>query len=110
MRRFLNRLILAGVIFIFALYISSNWYQLMLIQGKSMEPAYHNFQLVVLDKHNKEYCTDDVIAFKCDNLSSILVKRIVAMEGDTVQIMNGKLYINGKEYEYIGKGCLHGKA
>ena len=61
-----------------------------------MLPSYHNMQLVVLDKHNREYQVGDVIAFRYEGLSAVLVKRIAACEGDTVQIVDGTLYVNGK--------------
>lgn len=60
-----------------------------------MSPSYHNMQLVVLDKYTKKYSYGDVIAFKCDGLSSVLVKRIAACEGDVITIKDGTLYVNG---------------
>lgn len=68
----------------------------MLIQGKSMLPAYNHMQLVILDRHNRVFQKGDVIAFYCDNLSSVLVKRMVAGPGDTAQIVDGTLIINGQ--------------
>lgn len=78
-----------------AYIISTYLFQFMLIQGESMSPSYHNMQLVILDKYTKEYSYGDVIAFRCSGLSSVLVKRIVACEGDTIKIEDGTLYING---------------
>lgn len=86
-----------------AWYISTFHYQLMLIQGNSMAPSFHNMQLVLLDKHPKEYSCGDVIAFKCEELDAVLVKRIVACSGDTVQIREGMLLINGEVGDVYGK-------
>ncbi|MCR4784007.1 MAG: signal peptidase I [bacterium] len=78
-------------------WICSRWFwQLMLIRGDSMAPAYHNLQLVVLDKYNKVYKRGDVTAFRCRQLKAVLVKRVVACPGDSVQIRRGTLYINGE--------------
>ena len=77
-----------------AWYISNNWFQLMLIQGESMAPAYKHMQLVVLNKYDKEFHRGDVVAFWCQELSCVLVKRIVAVPGDKVVIQNGTLYVN----------------
>ncbi len=65
-----------------------------------MSPAYHNLQLVILDKHVKELEHLDVVAFRSEALSSVMVKRIVGCPGDTVQIIGGKLYVNGELNEF----------
>ncbi len=83
-----------GLIVLLSGYISSNWYQLMLISGNSMLPSFHSMQIVVLDKHSKEYNYGDVVAFECDGLNAILVKRIVACPKDTIVIKEGTLYVN----------------
>lgn len=81
-------------IIVFSYYISANWYQLSLIHGESMSPAYHNLQFVIIDRHSKDYTYGDVIAFRCDGLKSVLVKRIAACPGDMVEIKDGTLYVN----------------
>ncbi len=90
--RFFIVLLVVGV----AWLISSRYYQLMMVQGDSMLPAYRNMQLVVLDKHSEDYVYGDVVAFHCEELNSILVKRIVACPGDKVVIENGTLCVNGE--------------
>lgn len=100
------------IFFLFAVFgiaylVSEYLFQFMLIQGESMSPSYHNMQLVLLDKYTKEYSYGDVIAFKCDELSSVLVKRIVACERDAVRIEDGTLYINnGVSQIYPKKGIF----
>ena len=91
----LKKILLWVSIPLVAWYISANWYQLMLIQGRSMMPAYKHLQMVVLDKHTESYTRGQAVAFSCDKLSSNLVKRIVAVPGDRAQIQNGTLYVNG---------------
>lgn len=66
----------------------------MLIRGNSMVPSYRNMQFTILDRHGSDFSYGDVIAFRCDSLSSILVKRVAACPGDTVIIKGGTLYIN----------------
>lgn len=77
-----------------AYYVSENWFQVSLIRGESMSPAYHNMQFVLLDRHSRSYTYGDVVAFECDGLNSVLVKRIVACPGDQVKIVDGTLYVN----------------
>lgn len=77
-------------------YVSNNWYQLLLVQGESMSPTLHDKQLVVLKRHNLKFTYGDIIAFQCEELSSVLVKRIAACPGDTVVIEDGTLFVNGE--------------
>ena len=77
-------------------YVSNNWYQLMLVQGESMSPALHDKQLVILERHNLKFTYGDIIAFQCEGLSSVLVKRIAACPGDIVVIEDGTLFVNGE--------------
>lgn len=93
---FLWYLFLAVFILFYSYYVSNTWYSIMLIQGDSMLPTYHDMQFVMLDRHSKEYSYGDVIAFQCDELSSILVKRIAACPEDVVAIIDGTLYVNGR--------------
>lgn len=93
--------ILVLCLLIFAAYfISKNYVQVMLIQGDSMNPTYRNMQLVFLDKTSEEYVVNDVIAFRCEELSATLVKRIVAVPGDTVRIIDNILYVNGQSSSF----------
>lgn len=85
---------LALCIMLITWYVSANWYQLLLIHGESMNPTYSDMQFVLIDKHSDNYTYSDVIAFKCDSLDSILIKRIAACPGDKVIIRDGTLYIN----------------
>ncbi len=92
--------VIAFILFL-CCYISANYYQLMLLQGDSMSPAYHNWQFTVIDKVHRDFSSGDVIAFRCDRLDSVLVKRIIACPGDRVLISNGALYVNGTQSHII---------
>lgn len=87
-------LIIIACVIAFSYYVSANWYQLSLVRGDSMSPAYHNMQLVIIDRHFQGYTYGDVIAFRCSGLETVLVKRIAACPGDTVMIRDGTLYVN----------------
>lgn len=77
-----------------AYFVSANWYQVSLIRGDSMSPAYHNMQFVLIDRHSDVYTYGDVVAFRCARLDAVLVKRIVARPCDQVIIRDGTLYVN----------------
>ena len=60
--------------------------QLLLIQGKSMEPAYHNWEFVLIDRRGHSFSTGDVVAVRCEGLHTVVIKRIAAVPGDRVVI------------------------
>jgi signal peptidase I len=68
-----------------------------------MLPTYHNWQLVFIDRHNTDFSYGDVVVFNSTMIKSTLIKRIVACPGDTVQIINGILYINEKPSPLISE-------
>ena len=71
-----------------------------------MTPTYHNLQLVVLNKHARDYRTGDVIAFQCDGFQTVLIKRIAAGPEDTVVILDGTLYVNGAPSPLYREGAF----
>lgn len=95
-------IIISVEILVICAYISRNYYQLILIQGKSMEPTYNEYQLTYVKKKYTEVKRGDVVLFKCEALGNIsLIKRVVAVPGDTVCISGGILYINGCNYNEL---------
>lgn len=72
-----------------------------------MEPSYHNLQFALLDKYTDRFENGDVIAFFCEGLDAVLVKRIVATPNETVRISNGTLYVNGNaSAEFVQPGTI----
>lgn len=61
-----------------------------------MTPTYTSGQPVFLQKWGLPDCLgrDDIVIIRSKNLHRDIVKRIVAMPGDTVQITDGILYVN----------------
>ncbi len=71
------------------------------IVGSSMEPALFNGEEVLLNKIIYQFSAPkrgDVIAFhpNGDENTHLYVKRIVALPGETIQIKQGSVYINGE--------------
>lgn len=90
-----KKLIPIILLFLSACILSNCWLQFVLIQGSSMAPAYKPWQLVVMVKQPSNLKPGDVVVFRCPQLDTILIKRIAACPGDTVQIKDGSLYVNG---------------
>lgn len=61
--------------------------------GSSMEPTYSNKSLVVYERKPKKVNRDSVILFKKDDVN--YVKRVIGVEGDKLELIEGKFYLNG---------------
>lgn len=76
--------------------VSKNFLQIILIRGNSMFPTYRNGEIRCIWKYSTELHRGDVIVFLSTALNELLVKRIVGLPGETVQIKNGSIYVNGE--------------
>lgn len=75
------------------------------VSGESMYPTLHDKDVVVYRRHNYEYKPGDVVAIKRPD-GEEYVKRIIAVPGDTVNLQNGDIYVNGEKIdteEALGK-------
>ena len=88
--------LIAGILLVFHLLIG-----ISTVQGNSMYPTLHNGDKVLYYRRNTVYNTGDIVALESPD-GEDLVKRIVAVAGDTVNIQNGKLYVNGEEQNLDG--------
>lgn len=77
------------------------------VSGSSMYPTYLPNQLLRTTSNTNHIKYQDVVIFNIDenkvednnksNKKEKLIKRVIAVEGDIVQIKNGKVYRNNKE-------------
>lgn len=86
----------------------------VVVIGDSMNPTYKNGQLLAtsVPQSYEDIEHDDIIVFYNSHEKKVLIKRVIAMEGDTIEIRDGKAYINGKpephEFESImNPGMIH---
>ena len=72
------------------------------IDGPSMEPTLYSEERIMLDKVSYIFSKPsrfDIIVCKFDNDDGTYVKRIIALEGETVEITDGEVYINGEKLD-----------
>ena len=95
-----------------ALFIKTFIFNSTKVIGSSMLPTLHendrlfSNKVVYLIGEPKK---GDVVVIKApDDPSKDYIKRVIAVEGDKVEIKDGKVYVNGKEIEenYIAEGAF----
>ncbi len=69
------------------------------VKGISMEPQFKNNDYVVIDYYHrhKSYQNGDVVIIKKDHGNRPILKRVIGIAGDHVQIIDNELYINGNK-------------
>jgi signal peptidase I len=89
-------IVMLALVVLLCLLCSIFCFQLLLIQGESMEPTFKAGQLCVINKFDRNYQAGDCILFYSEGPAQHLVKRVAATPGDIVEISDGKLFVNGK--------------
>ena len=82
------------------------WGTSMNMVGDSMEGTLSDGEIVLIDllhyRHSDPECGDIVAILPNGNVKShYYIRRIVACPGDTVQITDGLLYVNGEVYDVV---------
>jgi signal peptidase I len=69
------------------------------VEGQSMEPNLHSNQRLVVEKLSYRFHGPqrfDVVVLKLPNQGEeLLIKRVVGLPGDTIEIRDGQVYIDG---------------
>ena len=81
------------------------------VTDEGMEPVISGDSNVLINKVADELETGDIIAFRNDvygenGEGNILVRRVVAVSGDTVEIKDNMLYLNNRPYtDYMSQAA-----
>jgi signal peptidase I len=88
---------------VIALLINLFLAQATRVYGQSMEPNLHTDQRLVVEKISYNFHAprrDDIVVLKVRKDSEeLLIKRVIGLPGDTIQVTNGVVYINGEPFE-----------
>lgn len=68
------------------------------VSGESMAPTYNDNDWLFQNKLTREYEKGDVIVFYSPEKNKKLIKRIIGTGGDTIEVKNLTLYVNGEIY------------
>lgn len=98
----------ALAIFLFFYYFVAQTHE---VHGASMEPNFYTGDRVITEKVTKyltEYDRGDVVVLKNTNHAEPLIKRIIGMPGETVEIYQGDVLVNGVmlNEQYLGEGVV----
>ncbi len=83
---------------VIALFINLFLAQATQVLGQSMEPTLHSSQRVVIEKITYRFHgprRGDIVVIDSPNQSEMLIKRVVGLPGETVEVRNGRVYVNG---------------
>ncbi|MFW8599808.1 signal peptidase I [Enterococcus innesii] len=86
-------LLIIAVLVFFRLFILSP----IKVSGSSMEPTLKNNDHCLVLKTAYSLSTGDTVVFKDTQSDKFLIKRVIAMEGDTVKIENDSVTVNGEK-------------
>ena len=82
-----------GLSVLVALWISS-YYRLAVVNGDSMEPTYTQGDIIFV-KIGKTTQRGDIVVIDSKAIGRRIVKRVIAVEGDTVQTDGEAIWVNG---------------
>lgn len=98
LREILGTLLLALLIFL----AMAATVQSCKVEGSSMEPGLHDGQYILISKVTYFFHPPqrgDVVVFRKPGSGQDIIHRVVALQGDLVEIKSGELYINGYKIE-----------
>ena len=103
MKSFFRELIITAVLALVVFFALRLTIDTVIIIGISMEPSFHSGQSILISKVTyiiREPERGDVIVFSPVNgEDKDLIKRIIALPNDTVEVKDNAVYVNGKRLE-----------
>jgi signal peptidase I len=88
---------------IIALLINLFVAQATRVYGLSMEPTLHTEQRLVVEKisynswlHLRSPQRGDVVVLRVNGADELLIKRVIGLPGDQIEIRNGQVFVNGE--------------
>lgn len=99
----ISMILYLAVVFLAVYLIITYVGQRTAVNGDSMEPTLSNGDNLIMDKisyHFRDPKRYEVVIFPCPTEPDVYyIKRVIGLPGETIQIKDEKVYINGKELE-----------
>lgn len=105
LKEFFKELIPYVIILVVVVIIRTYFVTPVMVSGPSMQPTLNSGEVMILNKRDSLERFDIVVV----SLSSEdIIKRIIAMPGETISCENGIVYVNGRRQdEEYSKGITH---
>ncbi|MGG1661454.1 signal peptidase I [Brevibacillus sp. NRS-1366] len=90
-----------GIAIVLAFLIRTFLFAPFIVEGESMETTLHNSEKLVVNKaiyYLQDPQPGDIIVFHAEQTRDY-IKRVIAVAGDTVEVKNDQLLVNGKLVE-----------
>lgn len=87
--------LLLSVVLIAYLFFVHN----VVVSGQSMEPTFQSGDFLLASKSNENLDYEDVVTIDGEGLDKPLLKRIIGLPGDTIEIKDSEVYRNGTRLE-----------
>jgi len=88
---------------VIALIINLFLAQATQVLGQSMEPNLHSTQRVVVEKVTYRFFhgprRGDIVVIDLPGQTEMLIKRVVGLPGESVEVRNGQVYIDGEQLD-----------
>ena len=94
--RIVKELLPYAIILIVVVLIRSFVVTPIMVSGPSMKPTLEGGEIMIL---NKIYEIDRFDVVVVDIKTEEIIKRVIALPGETISCENGKIYVNGKKQE-----------
>ena len=83
------------------------FFDIVYVSGESMEPVFYEGEILLLRKWGMPQ-KGDIVTVYIDEREDIVVKRILAGEGDCITVDDGKIYLNGEKASEPVRGIMEG--
>lgn len=97
LEKFIKELIPYVIILIVVVLIRTYLFTPIMVSGPSMQPTLNGGELMILNKLNDDYARYDVVVV--DIGREDIIKRIIAMPGESISCEKGIIYVNGRRQD-----------